>query len=151
MMVIRKDKLSLVILLCLAPSTSWAYYTRQQCPDGVSHVMKACKCKEFTFVVYVLCDLAGETYERLPVFGQTNKTVARVTLQNGAIREVPRHVFGKVSVSHYFTNLCLISTSKWNDSWDSRVVAFGNAPGGSPRFSGGPHTRYVIRGRRDLF
>ena len=87
------------LLLFLGLSTSVAFYTREQCPHGISQVMDVCTCKEYFFGVYVICDLGGETYERLPVFGHVNKTILKVSLRNGTIKEIPRHVFRNFPVS----------------------------------------------------
>ena len=123
MMVKPSDKLCTVsygvLLLCLALSTSWASYTRQQCPGGINHMMEACKCKENIFGVYIICDLAGDTYERLPVFGQVNKTVISVTLRNGGIRELPRHVVGNLSVSYILFYPFMSNVIKWYNNGDS--------------------------------
>ena len=87
------------LLLCLSCSNSWAFYTREKCPPGISHVIETCVCGEYSVGVYVNCDLEGETYERLPAFGQVNTTIVRVTFRNGAITEIPRHIFGNFPVS----------------------------------------------------
>ena len=115
------------LLICLSFSTSVASYSREQCPPGISHVMEPCACKEYSSGLYVICDLEGRTYERLPVFGYVNNTIAKVILRNGTITEIPRHVFGNLPVSCTCTRSSILHIythtqshhSKWNDKRDS--------------------------------
>ena len=92
----------IVLSLYSSSSTSIpASYTRAQCPAGIIDVMDKCRCRQSSVGSYVHCELEGASYRRLPVMGQVNATVRRLTLENATVEEVPRRVFADIFVSTY--------------------------------------------------
>ena len=92
----------IVLSLYITSSTSlYASYTKAQCPAGITDVMDNCRCRQSSggSYLYVHCELEGTRYRRLPIMGQVNATVRRLTLTNATVEEVPRSVFANVLVS----------------------------------------------------
>ena len=92
----------ILLLFLYTNSCTWCYlssYTGAQCPAGIIDVLEKCRCRQTSRGIYVLCKLEGSTYRQLPVLGQVNATILRLTLEDATVHRVPCGAFANLPVS----------------------------------------------------
>ena len=92
----------ILLLFLYTNSCTWCFpatYTEEQCPAGINDVLEQCRCRQSSRGIYVLCKLGGSTYSQLPVLGQVNATILRLTLEDATVHRVPSGAFANLTVS----------------------------------------------------